>query len=71
MSRTPTLSAGDKVEHSLTVEININGQKIWSKFGATTEVRAGETASTTANRLANFVEKRVQQQIIEIRENNK
>lgn len=68
MVKTPSLDEGDTIEHSLTVEANVKGNKIWLKTGATTKVRTGETPSGASKRLANFVSRRTSQQLKEINE---
>jgi hypothetical protein len=67
MVKKPSLNEGDTIEHSLTVETVIGGQKIWIKTGATTTVRTGESPSGASKRLANFVSRRTSQQVQEIR----
>lgn len=71
MVKTSSLDEGDTIEHSLTVETNVMGNKIWLKTGATTKVRTGETPSGASKRLANFVSRRTSQQLQELRDTNK
>lgn len=71
MVKTPSLDEGDTIEHSITVETVIGGQKLWLKTGGTTKVRTGEKPSSASKRLANFVSRRTSQQLTELRNVNK
>ncbi len=70
MVKTPSLDSGDSIEHSITVETSIGGQKLWLKTGATTSVREGETPSGASKRLAHFIQRRTSALVQEIKEIN-
>lgn len=52
----PRLYPGDRIEYSLTHELKINGDSSWVKWGASTSVQDGESATQAKARLQQDVE---------------
>ena len=66
------LSPGDPVVYAITHEVNYgNGEKMWIKLGASTEVRANESPLATRARLVNYVHSEVAKSIHEAIEHSK
>lgn len=55
-----SISPGDPVVYSVTHEVNYgNGEKMWVKLGASTQVRINETPLSARNRLVGYVHNQV------------
>lgn len=66
MARKADLDVGDAIEFSETVHINPSkGVEVWIKTGASSNVRPGESGSKALDRVAKFVERKLNAQVDE------
>lgn len=61
-----TLFPGDLIEYSLTAEVKHRGSSWWTKSGATTTIREGESELQARKRLASSVTSALEDAIAEI-----
>jgi hypothetical protein len=55
MDRLVALYTGDRIEFSVTHEIEADGEKAWVKYGVNSSVAEGETATDASARVVGFV----------------
>lgn len=51
-----SLSEGDQIEYSLSVEVRGPRGSVWVKFGTTSAVQSGESESSALDRVSKLVE---------------
>jgi hypothetical protein len=54
-----SLSAGDRIELSVTHQIVINGDNSWVKLGVDSEVQKDETTDDAIERVTNLVNEKI------------
>lgn len=62
----PVLVAGDRIEYSVTHEIDVDGDKAWVRYGVNASVADDEDASSATKRLVSFVNGVVVQSATEV-----